>query len=232
VTGDLPEDKLKPLATFVQKHFTTTLKALKFEATENPPKGKLAVYFFPERKKYKYFVGELLNERVDNDERSHSDARAAEPYVAISVVAGEKPTDLDTEAATQIAAGLLACKAGPAMLPGWMKDGFARAMSWRLDAAAGAKDRAQIRRLVLAPKGKKAADIWTAPLDADKKLLGASLMEYFVFGPDSAKFSKILNNFRPTDEVPNPTIANALQAVEITPDNLDKAWKKWVTTGK
>ena len=236
VTGDLPEEKLKPLSAYVQKQYATTLKGLKFEMTENPPKGKLAIYFLPERKKFALFVGELLNERIEKDERSHMEPRANEPYIAISVAAGEKPTDLDVEAANQIAVALLVCKAGPAALPNWMKDGFARVMMWRLDTSAASKDRAQIRRMVLAVKGKtptyKVADIWTGTLDAERKLLGASLMEYFVFGPDSARFSKILNNFRPTDDVREPTIATALMATDIKVDDLDKAWKKWVTTGK
>lgn len=236
VTGDLPEEKLKTLAAYAQKQFGTTLKSLKFEMTENPPKGKLAIYFFSERKKFAAFVGELSNERIEKDERGRMEPRANEPYIAVSVAPGEKPTDLDVEAAHQIAIALLACKAGPAELPGWMKDGFARSMMWRLDTATGSKERAQIRKMVLAVKGKmpvyKAMDIWTGSLDAEKKLLGASLMEYFVFGPDSAKFSKILANFRPTDDVRTPTIATALMATEIKPEDLDKAWKKWVTTGK
>ncbi len=242
VTGDLPEDKLKTLSSYVQKQYAATFKGLKFEMTENPPKGKLAIYFFPERKKFALFVSELLSERIEKDERSVMDARGAMPYVAISVVAGEKPTDLDVEAAKQVAVALLVCKAGPAMLPNWMKDGFAKAMMWRLDAASASKERTQIRKMVLATKddpakkGKvpvyKAMDIWADSIDAEKKLLGASLMEYFVFGPDSARFSKILTNLRPTDDVRMPTLATALQAMEIKPDDLDKAWRKWVATGK
>jgi hypothetical protein len=91
----------------VQKHYATTFKGLKFEMTENPPKGKLAIYFFPERKKFALFVSELLSERIEKDERSVMDPRAPVPYIAISVVAGEKPNDLDVEAANQIAGALL-----------------------------------------------------------------------------------------------------------------------------
>jgi hypothetical protein len=243
VTGDLPEDKLKTLAAYAQKQFATTFKALKFEMTENPPKGKLAIYFFPERKKYALLVGELLGERIDKDERSHMDPRANEPYIAISVVAGEKPTDLDVESANQLAIALLTCKAGPAPLPAWMKSGFAKAMMWRLDTASGNKERVQIRKMLLAMKDDpakrgtkmpayRAMDIWAANLDAEKKLLAASLMEYFVLGPESAKFGKLLANFRPTDDVPMPTIVTALAATDIKVDDLDKAWRKWVTTGK
>lgn len=243
VTGDLPQEKLKTLAAYVQKQFATTLKALKFEMTENPPKGKLAIYFFPERRKFALFVGELLQERIDKDERSMMDPRGNDPYVVISIVAGEKPNDLDVEAANQIAIALLTCKAGPATLPVWMKSGFAKTMMWRLDPATGNKERAALRKMMLATKddpAKKGAkvpaiksmDIWTGTLDAEKKLLAASLMEYFVFGPDASKFSKILANFRPTDEVREPTILTALMATDIKIDDLDKAWRKWALTGK
>jgi hypothetical protein len=243
VTGDLSEDKLKPLAAYAQKQFAATLKGLKFEMTENPPKGKLAIYFFPERRKFALFVGELLSERIDKDERTIMEPRSNEPYIAVSIVAGEKPNDLDVEAANQIAVALLTCKAGPAVLPAWMKSGFAKATMWRLDTASGNKERTQVRKLLLAMKDDpakkgakiatyKAMDIWTGTFDIEKKLLAASLMDYFVFGPDGSKFSKILGNFRPTDDVREPTFLTALMATDIKVDDLDKAWRRWVTTGK
>ncbi len=105
----------------------------------------------------------------------------------------------------------------------------------RAEPGSASKERAVIRKLVLG-KGKqptyKAADIWTGTYDQDKKLLATSLLDYLVFGPNAAQFGKLLSQFRPSDEVQNPDMGTALKAMEITPEALDKAWKKWVASGK
>jgi hypothetical protein len=235
VCGGLPEEKLKTLGESVQKQYAAAFRALKFEMLESPPKGKLAVYFFPERKQYVLFVGEVLNDRVEKDERSHVDARSNEPYVAVTVLPAEKATDLDIEASGQVAVALLQCKAGPAPLPSWMKDGLARAVQWRIDSKAAA-ERATIKKWLYDTKSKpgmyKAADVWMPGGDANKRLLAASMMDYFVFGSGAASLPKILGGLREDENGGKPTFEAALKSADLTPETLDKAWKKWVTMGK
>ena len=82
VCGPFAEEKLKTMGELVQKNYTAALKALKFEMTDNPPSGKLAIYFFPERKQYALFVGDVVNDRLAKDERCHIDAKPLRMDVA------------------------------------------------------------------------------------------------------------------------------------------------------
>ncbi len=233
VCGPVPEGKLKTMGAAVQKQYTAAFKVLKFEPTEPPLKGKLTVYVFPERKPYSFFVNEVVGERLEKDDRSHADGRNDQPYVAVSVLPAEKPTDLEAEASVQAAAALFQVKAGPARLPTWMKAGFVRAMKMRNNPAAAAGDRDTIRRVILAKY--KAADAWTPPADIsarEKQLLAASLTEYLVFGPESAKLGKLLSAFRTAEGDPIASVPDALNGAGIPADKFDVAWKRWVMTGK
>ena len=122
-------------------------------------------------------------------------------------------------------------------MPSWMQDGFARVLQTRASPQLAAAERAAVRKLIVIDPKTKASkvqvwDIWGSAANAEKKLLAASFMEYLLFGPDQTKFKKIVDGLRPSDEVLKPTIDSALKGADITPDALDKAWKKWVTTGK
>ena len=236
VGGGYPEEKLKSMGEMVQKSYTSALKALKFSEMESPPKGKLAIYFFADRKQFSAFVNEVLTEKLERDERTHIDARGNEPFVAVSVLPGEKPIDLDAEASRQVGVALLLAKAGPALMPSWMQDGFARALQTRSNPQLAAADKAAVRKLIVVDPKTKASkfqvwDIWGSAQGAERKVLAASFMEYLLFGPDQTKFKKIVEALRPDDTL-KPTFETALKAAEIAPDALDKAWKKWVMTGK
>ncbi len=228
VCGPFPEEKLKAIGAVVQKNYATAMKALKFEMTDNPPAGKVAVYLFPERKPFALFVGEVLNERLDKNERSHVDGRRKEPFVAISVFPGDKPTDLDAEASKQVAIALLQAKGGTPTLPGWVQEGFARAMKMRTDPGKTAADRTWIRSNY---RQAKVSDAW-ASADKSNQLVATSVMEYFVFGPGAPKLTKFLSAFRQIEGDPKPTVDAALTAVDLTPEKLEAAWKKFVQTGK
>jgi hypothetical protein len=232
VCGPLPEDKLKTMGATVQKQYAAALKSLKFEASDPPFKGKLIIYFFPERKPYSFFVSEVIGERLEKHDRSHADGRGEPAYVAVSVPPAEKATDLEAEAGLQSAVALFQAKAGPARLPAGMTAGFARAMIMRQNPTAAAKDRGTIRQ-VLAKY--KAGDVWSPPENVDvreKQLITASFTEYLVFGPESAKLGKFLAAFRTAEGDPMPSVTDALAGAGIAVDKLDAAWKRWVATGK
>lgn len=231
VCGSIPNDKLKLLGEAVQKQFTYAAKSLKFEANENQPKGKIIVYFFPERKYFASFFADAVKERLERDDRSYATSRGSEASVAVSVLPGENPTDLDVEAGNQIAIVLLQAKAGVAKLPDWMEDGFARAVRLRTDPRL-APDRALIKKILFGKSKYSVKDAWSPSAEKERQLLAASLMEYFVFGPTSASLGKLLGGFKVPEGDPKPSIDAVLTGVELTPDKLDLAWKKWVLTGK
>ncbi len=238
VTGTLSEEKLKSFSALAQKYYAYTFKALKFEMGDSQPKGKMAVYVFPERAKYAaYFRGQERS--IERDESRHSDPRSDQPYVAVTVPLGETKGNLESEAGGAIAEALLINKGGPAKLPRWMSVGFGKAIQMRLEPTNFAKDRLQMRRLVsLAGSKNKDAkwitvkDAWSDDETTDRNLLAASVMDYFTFGPESAKLARLVNGFRVSDDVPNPTIDTALKSAEVTTDALEKAWKKWIASGK
>jgi hypothetical protein len=236
VAGGFPEAKLKTMGDAVQKYYTAAFKALKFEMTDSPPKGKLTIYFFPERKQYILFVGEVQSgERVDKDERSHMDARGNDPYVAVTVLPGEKPIDLEAEASAQVPVALLQCKAGPATLPYWMKEGFARATQMRNDPKL-AGERAKLRKMLyetkVNPSKYKAADAWAPGAEPEKKLLAAGVMDYFAYGPGAAALPKLLGGLRDEGTGAPPKFDEALKSADLDADKLDKALKKYMLTGK
>ncbi|MCE9533101.1 MAG: hypothetical protein K8T89_18540 [Planctomycetes bacterium] len=235
VCGPFPEAKLRTMGDQVQKAYAVALKALKFEKSESPPKGKLAIYFLPERKHYAAFVGVIVNDRLEKDDRSHVNGQGNEPYVAVGVLPGEKPTDLDVEASTQVAVALLFAKAGANELPAWIRLGFARAIQMRTDPKF-AGDKAAVRKLLYETKAKpgkyKVGDVWMPPLDKEKQLLAASLMEYLVFGSESSKLGQFLSNMRPVEGSPIPKADEVLKSLELPVEKLDVAWKKYVQTGK
>lgn len=234
VAGGFPEAKLKTMGDLVQKSYASAIKALKFEADQNPFKAKLTVYFLPDRKQLSAFVGAVLNDRLDKGDRSQVDAVYKYPYAAISVYPGEKPIDLEAEAANQIAVALLRGKAGSNSLPQWMEDGFVKALKMR--AAPLSPDRTAIRKMLAetktVPAKYKVADVWGPNYDKEKQLLAGSLMEFFVFGPESAKLGKILAGMRPMDGAPAPKMDAVLMSLEMPLDKLDIAWKKYAMTGK
>jgi hypothetical protein len=228
--GPFPEEKLKSWAEVLQRQYDLALKGLKFGPTDNTPKGKISVYFFPERKGYSLFIGDVLNERPEKDNRGQADTRSDAPWVAVTVLPGSKPTDLEYEASNQIAGALLQNKVGRTALLTWMKEGFAKSIQMRSTGAT--TERAKLRAW-LGPKGKyKVGDAWGTNAGEDRKLLAASLMEYFIFGPGGASYSKIVSGLASPDGVQRPTFDAALTSAEIKPDELDRAWKKWVLTGK
>src|SRR5262249_31002131 len=113
------------------------------------------------------------------------------------------------------------------------KEAFARAVRLRADARSAGADKAAIRKIVLGKtKPVKPADGWAEGDSPDKDLIAASVLEYLVFGPEASKFPSVLAGFRVSDENPTPNMDGALKSAGFTPEGLDKAWKKWVQTGK
>ena len=68
------------------------------------------------------------------------------------------------------------------------------------------------------------------PIVDEAALLDASLMDYLAYGPGAGKFSKVLDGFKPEDNIPMKTTLQALQNAGLTLEALNTRWQKWVLT--
>jgi hypothetical protein len=230
----LPEAKAKGLADGLEKVFVQAVKALKLEPADT--KGQVTVFAFADVDHYRQFQRSVLKQRPDDDEYASFDIKRDDAYVAVSARRSEKNPNFEALAGGELCRALLAKKAGNAKLPEWMKDGFARAVSWRLNPAAAGADRAAVARL--APplrKGAKGAmpvvDRAWSGTGKEKDVVAASLMDYFTSGPGAEKFGNVLGSLAPTDATATPTFADALKAADWMVEDLDRSWREWVSKG-
>ena len=241
VYSTLTQDKLKPMAEFAEKVFGTTMAALKYDDKKKPWPGKLTVYVLPERtKEYIPFV-KLVEQRsgkIDAEESFSMRLRGDEPSVTVGLASSMKYTDaaMREETGKSIAAAMLDQKAGapavPFSLPTWLQEGFAKAMLNKTEPTGKAAQAHRAKVAALFTKSKvstfAASDSWGDTKNLNTPPLQTSLVEFMVFGPEPAKFEKLLNGFKPSDDNREPNSVSALTGVEWKPDDLDAAWKKWM----
>ena len=104
--------------------------------------------------------------------------------------------------------------------------GARRATGRRRGRSSVADDRKQQRLLV---KKRTAADAWDGKLERDEaEPLQASVAEFVVYGLSAARLAKLLNGFKPGENVRTKTTVQALDDANLTPGQLDKAWKRYV----
>ena len=241
VYSTLTSEKLKPIAEYAEKVFATTMTVLKYDDKKKPWPGKLAVFVLPERtKEYIPFV-KLVEQRsgkIDAEESFSLRLRGEEPGVTVGLASSVKYTDaaMREETGKTIAAAMLDQKAGapavPFSLPTWLQDGFAKAMLHKTEPNGRSAQAHRMKVASLFTKSKvstfTASDSWGDTKNINTPYLQTSLVEYMVFGPDSAKFEKLLGGYKPTDENREPNTMTALTGAEWKPEDLDLAWKKWV----
>jgi hypothetical protein len=241
VFSTLAQDKLKPMAEFAEKVFGTTLAALKYDDKKKPWPGKLTVYVLPERtKEYIPFL-KLVEQRsgkIDAEESFSMRLRGEEPSVTVGLASSMKYTDalMREEAGKSIAAAMLDQKAGapavPFSLPTWLQDGFAKTMLNKTEPTSKTAQAHRVKAAALFTKSKvstfSASDSWGDTKNLNTPTLQTSLVEFMVFGPEPAKFEKLLNGFKPSDDNREPNSVSALTGAEWKPEDLDAAWKKWV----
>jgi hypothetical protein len=235
VYSSLTEGKTKPIADTAQKAFDAAKKALKFDDKDKPWAGRLTVYVLADRKEYASFVRLVESRKPEADETWAVQVRGAEPYAAVGA---KTETALAGEAAAGVAVALLDQKAGASSatftLPSWLHTGFGRAIAVRQNPRALDDHRAKVKALFAKNKlgTFAAAQVWSTEKLKDADTYATSLVEYLVFGADEGKFAKFLGGYKPGENQPEPTTANALEAANWTPEALDTAWKTWVVKGK
>jgi len=222
------EKRLQGWGTLLEKQYDTAGKGIGLDPKDEKwwP-GKLAVYLFAERENFTTFVRRVEKRRLDASESGTYEVISDVPHVAASPPRAKGEPAVEVQAAQQLAAAMLHRKAGPKVpIPDWVLSGFGRATYDRTVPAAGSADRAQAARLVKA--GRTAMDVWGA-LDADEAVvLQASLVDFLAYGPGAAKFLGFAAAFEPEENMEKKTAWQALDAVSLKPDGLNKAWQTWV----
>jgi len=231
----LPEPRGKAITESLEKVYKAGRKGLRFDAKEEAWKGKLAVYFFPTRLEYNQFLRLVAGEKPGT--QYAIGIRSDEPYIVGGGEIGEKAkdTEISAELGTVIGAALLMSKTGPSTpVPGWVKNGFGRAVSLRAEGPNGKRFlnyKQEAKTTILSTsKPVTVADIWGGERP-DGDVLATNLMDYMAFGPGSVNFSKFLTSLKPDENGNNPSITAALEAAGWKWEALDVSWKKWVQTG-
>jgi hypothetical protein len=233
VATALPESKAKSLADSLQKTFALAAKALKFEEAEVKA-THVVIYTFTELDNFRQFQRSVLKVRPE-DELAVFDMKRDDPFIAVAAKRGERNPNFEVLAGNEICRAMLAKKGGNARLSEWMKDGFARAVQWRLTPGTAGADRSAVARMAprlgKTAKGMPVVDKAWSGTGKDKDLVAASLMDYLTFGPGSEKISSVLNGLIPVDGGGDPSFGDALKAADWMVDDLDRAWREWVSKG-
>jgi hypothetical protein len=222
------ENKLKDIGATLEKHHETASKALEYDNKTSPWEGKLTVYLLTEKNQFTTFVRRIEGRRLEGEESGGHMSDGDTPHAAAGPPRAKRDPGLEWQAASQVAAALLHKKAGKAVpVPEWVLEGFGRATAYRTlpnDKTVRAERKAATKYLTV--HGTK--DVWGGNLDTtEAPILQASLMDYLAYGPGSSKFVKFVEGFKPEDNVPMKTVAQALEAASIPADTLDKRWKEW-----
>jgi hypothetical protein len=224
------EKRLKDAGNLLEKVHDQARSALKYEDKDDPWSGKLTVYLFTDRDSYTKFVRRIEQRRLDSDDLASFSLPGERPHVAACPSKNKRDPNLEGLAAGQIACALMQKKAGADVaLPAWLLSGFGRATLQRATPTERVTkgDRQLAAKLV--KLGRTAMDVCAGKLDRDEApLLDASLMDYLAYGPGSAKLSKVLNGFKPEDNVPMKTTLQALENAGLTLESLNTKWLKWV----
>lgn len=224
--GALPEARSKSLGSTLEKHYATAVRGLQYAKDEKPWAGKLAVYVFTDRGQLRSFIRQVEKRSPDEAELSTSNVNGDAPHLAIGPGRGKEAPTLDVQAGYEVAAAVLAARARGAPLPEWLVQGFERAT-----AAHATNTAASVRKRVprqLATRYKP-SDAWNDTLTPEQRLpLATAVADFVFYGRGVAKPTSFVLAFRPDDEKPTKTAADALEAVNLTPEQFEAAYAKWL----
>lgn len=230
VCGTISPKEAKPIADLLQKQYAIASKALKFDDKDKAIRGKFVVYCFSSKREYASFARQIRQERPESTETNTFDVSGDDCFLAV-VVAPSGNFPIDPEVSASIGAALLERKVGGKFLPPWASIGFRKAITMRSIPKIGDDTRKEVRSLLT--KGK--IPMWlNEALEEDspeKLLIAASVMDFLTFSTPP-KLIDFVTGFKPSDEVPNPTLEQAKTLAGFKNDEFDKAWRNWVLKGK
>ncbi|HVS34707.1 MAG TPA: hypothetical protein VMS17_03935 [Gemmataceae bacterium] len=224
------EKRLKELGALLEKQLSQAKSALGYDEKTEPLPAKAAVYLFSQREQFSAFVRRVDKQRLDSDDAASFNAEDDALHVAAGPARLKSDLGPEGEAAEQLAALLLARKAGlKTILPGWLTEGFGRATYHR--TVGGSKAAGDKREAAAWAARGSAKDIWNGNIDAEKaSALQGSLAEYFAYGPGAPKFADFLKGFAPDDNTAQQTTEKALTSIGQNADRVDQSWRAWALT--
>jgi hypothetical protein len=226
VFGAMPETRVKALAASLEKNYAAAFKALQFEKDARPWNGKLAVYVLPDRGQFRSFVRQVEKRSPDEAEQGSAKARGDTPHIVVGPGQGKDAATPDMQAGYEVAAAMLSARARGTTLPEWLVQGFSRATAAHAANAAPSVRKRVGRQLA----GRlKAAEAWNDTLSIDQRLpLATSVADFLFYGKGVAKPGDFLIAFRPDDEKPTKTAVDALEAVNLNPEQFEVGYLKWL----
>lgn len=223
------DKRLKDLGTLLEKHYDQARAALGYDDKTDPLPAKAVVYIFDERDHFAGFVRRVEKRRLESYDTASFSAEDDALHIAVGPTPSKAALGPDGRAAEQLAALMLARKAGrKTPLPGWLTDGFGRATYYH--AVGGPRSAADRREAAQWAAKGYAKDIWAGAVDSPA--LQGSLADYFAYGPAASKFTAFLKGFEPEENVEKQTTEKALDAAGLTPDHVQKSWKAWATSAR
>jgi hypothetical protein len=226
VYGDTSAPRLKGLATSLEKQYATAAAALQFDKKERPWVGKLAVYVLADRGQYRSFVRQVEKRSPDDGETSSRVVTGESPHVAVAPPQGKDAITTETQAGYDVAMALLSVRGKNSPVPEWVTQGFARATS-----AHAANSPASVRkRAARHLAGRlKPAEVWNDSLSIDDRMpLATGVADYLFYGKGLSRPVDFLQAFRGDDEKPMKTVADALEAVKLTPERFESGYIAWL----
>jgi len=224
--GTLPDAKLKALGATLEKQYAAAVKALQFAKDDPPWLGKLAVYVFNERADFRSFVRQVEKRSPDEAELGSFRLSGDTPEAAAGPGKGKDAPAAEVQDGYQLAAALLAARAKNVPLPEWLVTGFAKATAAHAAGMTSGNRKRAARNLGIR---FKASDAWgdTAPSEV-RQVLAAAIADFVFYGKGVAMPVDFLNGFRPDDEKPMKTATDALSASQLTPEQFEIAYRKWL----
>jgi len=224
--GTLTDARLKGLGATLEKQYATGVKALQFASDDPPWTGKLAVYVFADRADFRSFVRQVEKRSPDDAELGTYRLSGDTPHLAAGPGKGKDAPTPEVQAGHQLAAVLLAARARNVPLPEWVVTGFAKATTAH---AAGTSSGVRKRSARALATRFKVSEVWsdTAPAEV-KQVLAVSVADFVFYGKGVPKPVDFLNGFRPDDEKPMKTATDALSATQLTPEQFEIAYRRWL----
>jgi hypothetical protein len=179
-----------------------------------------------DRSQFRSFVRQIEKRSPDDAESATRMATGDTPHIAVGPGQGKEAATVESQAGHEVAAAVLSARAAGAPLPEWLVLGFSRAT-----AAQATNTPAGVRKRVARQlAGRlKPAEAWNDTLPLDQRLpLATAVADFLFYGKGVTKPDSFLNAFRPDDEKPTKTVADALEAVNLTPDKFEVAYIKWL----
>ena len=221
------EKRMKGIGAQLEKYYETAARTLALKEDAHP--GKVTVYLFAEKESLASFIRRVEKRRPRGVESGSYLADDESLHVVAVPGAGKGTIPVELHAGEMVATLLLQRKAGVRTeLPEWLTAGFGRATSYRATTGQKfvAEDRKQQRLLM---KKREAADVWDGKVDAgEAEVMQASVAEMVGYGLGTARLAKFLKGFEPGENVEGKTMAQAMEAANLTADQLNKHWKKFV----